>query len=102
MQAFASIETTNARRYLGQFCKHFAHKLPVDLAETNESGTVTFTAGTCTLNASETTLDLTLTATTQTETATLQDVVNRHLTRFAFREPVTITWQPRVAAALSK
>jgi hypothetical protein len=98
MQAFASIETPNARRYLGQFCKHFAHKLTVNLAETNESGTVTFSAGTCILNASETTLDVTLTAATSSETAALQDVVDRHLVRFAFREPVTITWQPRLAA----
>jgi len=98
MQAFASIETTNAKRYLGQFCKHFAHKLPVDLADSNETGTVTFSVGTCTLNASETTLDLALTAPNPTDTVTLQGVVDRHLVRFAFREPVTITWQPGVAA----
>jgi hypothetical protein len=98
MQTFASIETRHAKRYLGQFCKHFAHKLPVDLAETNTAGSVTFTAGTCTLNASETTLNLAINAPTATETATLQDVVDRHLIRFAFREPLTITWQPRTAA----
>jgi hypothetical protein len=96
MQAFASIETPNAKRYLGQFCKHFAHKLAVELADTNESGSVTFNAGTCTLNASETTLDLTITAENAADIATLQDVVDRHLARFAFREPVTIAWQPGV------
>lgn len=29
----ARVPTTAARRYLGQLCKHFEHKLPVALAE---------------------------------------------------------------------
>jgi hypothetical protein len=92
MNATATLQTTNAKRYLGQFCKHFAHKLPVEHAETNETGTVTFGTGTCTLTATETTLNLTITATTADQTKSLQDVVDRHLTRFAFREPVTLAW----------
>jgi len=92
MQTFASIETANAKRYLGQFCKHFAHKLPVELAETNETGAVTFTAGTCTLNADDTTLTLALAPATPADRDGLQSVVERHLLRFAFREQITLRW----------
>jgi hypothetical protein len=92
LQATATLQTTNAKRYLGQFCKHFAHKLPVDLAETNDTGQVTFGHGTCNLTAAETALTLTIDAATQDETTNLQDVVTRHLVRFAFREPVTLAW----------
>jgi hypothetical protein len=42
MQATATIQTPNARRYLGQFCKHFAHKLPVELDPAYASGKVPF------------------------------------------------------------
>jgi len=97
MNATASFETPNAKRYLSQFCKHFAHKLPVDLAATNETGKVTFGNGTCTLHATETTLTLTL-ETTEPDLAQLQDVVNRHLTRFAFRETVALKWSTEVSA----
>jgi hypothetical protein len=93
MQATATIATPNARRYLGQFCKHFAHKLPVEHTESNETGQVTFTAGTVTLDATETTLRLSLTTPTPENLPTLQDVVARHLIRFAFREPITLDWR---------
>jgi hypothetical protein len=93
MQSFASIETANASRYLGQFCKHFAHKLPVALAGDNTSGTVDFGAGTCQLNADETSLTLAVTAATPQDQSSLQAVVERHLVRFAFREEITLQWR---------
>jgi hypothetical protein len=91
-QTTATITTANARRYLGQFCKHFAHKLPVEHTETSTTGQVTFAIGTVTLDATETTLRLSLTTPTPDQLPTLQDVVARHLIRFAFREPITIDW----------
>jgi hypothetical protein len=93
MNATASIETPNAKRYLGQFCKHFAHKLPVRQAETNESGEVTFGAGACALAANETTLTLSVSGADEAQLATLKDVVERHLLRFAFREDVALSWR---------
>ncbi len=97
MQSIATIHTASAKRYLGQFCKHFAHKLPVDLAEGNATGEVTFGTGRCALEADETALSLTVKASLPEDIARLQDVVERHLLRFAFRETLAFQWQTPVA-----
>ena len=91
-QPTATIATANAHRYLGQFCKHFAHKLPVEHTETNTTGQVTFPIGTVTLDATETTLRLSLATATPDQLPTLQDVTARHLLRFAFREDIAVSW----------
>ncbi len=95
MHSDAQIPTAQARRYLGQFVKHFAHKLPFALLETNESGEVRFPAGLCLLTADDAALNLALTADDPAEMARLQDVVERHLVRFAFREKLPIAWKER-------
>jgi len=92
MESKATIPTAHAKRYLGQFCKHFAHKLPVELAETNETGQVTFGDGTCSLRADAQSLHLAIAVATSEQLANLQGVVARHLVRFAFREELPITW----------
>jgi hypothetical protein len=93
MQSQAIIQTASAKRYLGQFCKHFAHKAPVELDPALASGQVQFGAGLCRLSANEDTLTMDIGAETQQNIATLQDVVARHLVRFAFREDLTLNWQ---------
>jgi hypothetical protein len=100
MQAFASIETPNAKRYLSQFCKHFAHKTEVELADSNEAGAVTFSIGICRLHADATTLTLALTPTTPDDKTNLQSVVERHLIRFAFREDIAFTWHDTARLAV--
>jgi hypothetical protein len=92
MLTVATVETASAKRYLGQFCKHFAHKLPVDLAEDNSSGTVGFSIGSCVLRADDQKLALALEGAEDAMTG-LQDVVARHLVRFAFREELELQWQ---------
>ncbi len=91
-KASAVVRTESAKRYLGQFCKHFAHKLPVELAEGNDSGLVSFEIGTCRLSADAEALVLKLEATAPENLARLQDVTERHLVRFAFREALPIEW----------
>jgi hypothetical protein len=93
MNATTSIPTGNAKRYLGPFVKHFAHKLPFVRHESNEHGEVEFPLGLCTLDADATRLSIILNAGTDEEMGKLKDVVDRHLLRFAFREPLTIIWQ---------
>ena len=80
------------RRYLGQLCKHFQHKLPVELTETR--GRIDFPMGVCTLDAESAPGTLLMRVTTEDETAlaALEGVVARHLERFAFREPLTVQW----------
>jgi len=89
----ALIPTEHARRYLGQLCKHFAHKLPVEFDEAFTTGSIRFSVGTCTVAADDTTLTLDLAAPPESM-AQLKDVVVRHLVRFAFREALPIAWRP--------
>jgi uncharacterized protein len=92
MNATAIIPTENARRYLGQFVKHFAHKLPFVRHESNEHGEVEFPLGLCTLDADATRLAIIVNAGSPEEMDRLKDVVDRHLIRFAFREDLAIDW----------
>jgi hypothetical protein len=96
MQSQAIIQTANARRYLGQFCKHFAHKLPVELDPALASGQVAFGAGLCRLSADEETLTMEVGAEAPETVAALQDVVERHLVRFAFREELSLRWDAKM------
>ena len=89
----AQITTERASIYLQQLCKHFAHRLPVEF--TPERGQITFSAGTCRLSADAGVLTLHAEAADDTQLAQLQDVIARHLLRFAFRDPPTITWTAR-------
>jgi hypothetical protein len=88
----ARVSTDVPRRYLGQLCKHFQHKLPVTLEETH--GSITFPAGTCELDAPANAGTLTIRVIAGDEAAltTLEDVVGRHLKRFAFREEPELHW----------
>ncbi|MFO1210587.1 MAG: DUF2218 domain-containing protein [Amaricoccus sp.] len=86
----ADVPTGHAQRYLGQLCKHFAHKIPVDFDAT--SGTIRFEAGVCRVRADAATLTLDLQAVPD-KIEQLKDVVVRHLVRFAFREELPIAWK---------
>ncbi|MBL6080194.1 DUF2218 domain-containing protein [Belnapia sp. T18] len=82
-------------RYLGQICKHFAHKLPVTLEEAR--GSIAFPMGTCRLEAADGLLVLRAEAEGAEALERLQEVVARHLLRFAFRTPPEIDWLAREA-----
>ncbi len=91
-QSVAEIATPNASRYLQQLCKHFAHKLPVKFDA--RAGEIDFPMGRCALDASdEVVLRILLSAPDADRMPELQNVVERHLVRFAFREPLTIEWR---------
>jgi hypothetical protein len=92
--ATATIQTDSAKRYLGQFAKHFAHKLPVNLDDTHETATVPFPFGPCALQAEAAALHIAVSGATPEDLAKLKDFVARHLVRFAFREELAINWQP--------
>jgi hypothetical protein len=86
----ADVPTDKASRYLQQLAKHFAHKLPVSFDA--QQGSITFGIGTCAMEADDTRLRLILTAADATQLPQLQDVVERHLVRFAFREELALDW----------
>ena len=88
----ARVPTAVPRRYVGQLCKHFEHKLPVTVAEGH--GRIEFPAGVCTLEATADaeTLVLRVTASDEAALARLEEVVARHLERFAFRDKPEVHW----------
>ena len=87
----AEVATPGAERYLQQLCKHFRHKRPVTLEE--GSGVIEFPVGACRLEARDGVLSLRLTASDPSGLEQLQEVVARHLIRFAFREDLQVRWR---------
>lgn len=90
MQSRADIRTEKASGYLQQLCKHFAHKRPVTY--TPADGEITFSSGTCRLRAQDGVLTLEALAEDASHLAEVEDVVARHLVRFAFRESFKVEW----------
>jgi len=86
----ARVATKMASRYLGQLCKHFAHKLPVQ--HDGAHGRIDFSIGACTLQAEPDVLILDAQAATDEALGRLESVVARHLERFAFRDQPEIGW----------
>jgi hypothetical protein len=96
---------TSASRYLQQLCKHWAHRLPVELSF--DQGNVTFPKdlrgaddpgdARVTFYSLENALRIEIQATSMDQLERLKDVVARHLDRFAFREaPLAFNWRPAV------
>lgn len=95
--SLARIATAHGSRYLQQLCKHFAHKLPTTFDPT--TGRIDFPLGPVDLTADADGLVIALGTATEADRATLEDVVLRHLVRFAFRETLEATWEHGGAAA---
>ncbi len=89
-RSVADVATPKAEAYLMQLCLHFGHKLPVEREQT--IGKIGFPLGDCRLQATAGTLHLALESADAERLAQLQDVVARHLLRFAFREEMQIDW----------
>lgn len=86
----ARIETGLAQRYLTQLCRHFEHRLPAQYDA--DQGSIAFPEGVCRLEARPDLLILRAEATDAPSLARLEDVVARHLGRFAFRDKPPIAW----------
>jgi hypothetical protein len=88
----ARVATNMPRRYLGQLCKHFQHRLPVMLDDWQ--GRIKFPAGVCDLDAAAEggILRMRLTAGDEVSLSRLEDVVARHFERFAFRDDLKVDW----------
>jgi hypothetical protein len=89
--ATARVATTHGSRYLQQLCKHWSHKYPVEF--TPENGRIEMSAAVLILDADADGLGLRLTAAAE-DLERMQDVVTRHLQRFAFKEDLAVDWRP--------
>ena len=89
--AKASVPTANAAKYLQQLCKHWSHKLEVDLSD--RKGVVRFPAAVVALEAEADTLLVTIEGEESETVERMKGVVATHLDRFAFREaPLRFDW----------
>ncbi len=91
-RSVATVPTENGWKYLQQLCKHWSHKLDVELAE--KSGTVRFAEATATMSADEVGLTVVIDAASDEGLERMKGVVASHLDRFAFREaPLPFEWR---------
>ena len=89
--ARASVPTASGAKYVQQLCKHWSHRLEVDLSD--EKGVVKFPAAVVTLEPQAHALDVTIEGQESGEVERLKGVVASHLDRFAFREaPLRFDW----------
>lgn len=85
----AIVTTQHASRYLQQLCKHWAHKFAVDF--TPEAGKIDLGEGRIvTMTASPDVLTVNAEA---DDISKLQEVVQVHIVRFAFREELVFDWK---------
>ncbi|PHQ86860.1 MAG: 2,4-dihydroxyhept-2-ene-1,7-dioic acid aldolase [Thalassobium sp.] len=90
MNAQTTFRTEQAKRYLGTLCKHFSHKVPVELD--GNSGRIELPFGQCELDASGDGLNMKVSAETKADLDKTAQVIASHLERFAFRENPQIEW----------
>lgn len=79
-----SFTTAHGQRYKQAMAKHFGHKITVE--ESDQAAILTFEIGVGTLALVEDGLALSVKASNEADVETLEDVLERHLERFAFRE----------------
>ncbi|MFD1798202.1 DUF2218 domain-containing protein [Paracoccus aurantiacus] len=84
-------ETPNAAKYVTQLCKHFGHKVPASIE--GNRGQVTFAIGAAVMVADDAALTVTLSGSDAEALAQMQQTIDDHLQRFAFREDFSgMTW----------
>ncbi len=87
----ACVATPNAAKYMRQLCKHWSHKLDVELAD--GTGMVRFPTAVATMKVGADTLLVTIEADEEQTLERMKEVVASHLERFAFREaPLHFVW----------
>lgn len=88
----AVVATENGWKYLQQLCKHWAHKLDVELGD--RTGTVRFAEAVAVMTADAAALTVEIEAQSQEVLERMKGVVSSHLDRFAFREaPLPFDWK---------
>ncbi|MFC3165077.1 DUF2218 domain-containing protein [Ciceribacter thiooxidans] len=91
-RSVATVPSENGWKYLQQLCKHWSHKLDVELGE--KTGTIRFAEATATMSADETGLTVAIDAASDEVLERMEGVVANHLDRFAFREaPLPFEWR---------
>lgn len=90
----ASVTTPLARRYMTQLARHWSHRFAVEFDAV--SARIPFSGTSCcVMQASEDRLGIVVEAEDAETSEQLTGVVADHLNRFAFKDPLIITWSRR-------
>lgn len=90
----ASVETPLGRRYMTQLARHWSHRFAVTHDE--ETALIPFSdTSRCRMQAGAERLSIVVEADDAETAARLTGVVAEHLNRFAFKEPLAISWSLR-------
>lgn len=91
-KTIAVVSTESGWKYVQQLCKHWAHKLEVDL--TDQKGVVKFAEATAVMTSDAKSLSVEIEAVSEEVLERMKGVVSSHLDRFAFREaPLPFDWK---------
>jgi hypothetical protein len=92
IESVANVKTDRPERYLKQLVSHMGRKVDSEQSDDGSTGSMTFSSGRCTLTAEPGTLVLTVHAEDEERLAAVQDVVTRHLVRFATQDELVVEW----------
>ena len=84
MKETGVLETSSARKYMQQLCKHFAHRVEVRFDDT--SGEAALPPGPALMTATPERLEVVIQASDADGLIAARDIIDSHLARFAFRE----------------
>ncbi|MFI9433314.1 MULTISPECIES: DUF2218 domain-containing protein [Streptosporangium] len=87
----AHVATDRPERYAKQLISHMGHKADVEHTGAGR-GTITFRSGACSLASSQRELVLIAAAVDLDSLIGVQDVITRHLLRFATQEEIRVDW----------
>jgi uncharacterized protein len=87
----AIVNTKSAESYMRKFGQHWSHKCPVAFDEKNGCK-IELRSGTCDLLADSQHLEIRLTVPVDADQGRLEQVIEDHLKRFAFREALSFAW----------
>lgn len=90
LTAQADVPTAEASKYLRQPVRHFKHKIPASFDD--HASTLDFPDGRTMLKADNGLLKMLVEAREEAGLKSLEDVLARHLERFALREKPAIVW----------
>lgn len=92
MKSVANLQTEYGKKYLGQMCKHFAHKIDVSYTETHAD--CPMPPGPATMDADDNGITFTVTAQTEDGLAQAKYIIESHIVKFAFREKLeSLDWE---------
>lgn len=91
MESRATITIARPARYAKQLANHLSHK--IQSSPTDNGWDLVFSQGSASIVVTESTIEFSTTAATEEDTAFIQDVLVRHLKKFADKEgDLSIQW----------